>query len=200
MDYSLLLLCVGVLYAGLSIARRSFGFGVLAAVAANGGLWFFLNRQEGWGFLAHPQVWLIPPAVCVLVAAYINRRQLSESQMTAIRYATSMAIYMSSTADIFLNGVAQAPMLPLVLAGLSILGIAAGIVLRVRAFLFLGTGFLALAMFTIIWHAAVDRDQTWIWWVSGIVAGLLIYMLVAIFEKKRQQVLEVVDRIKQWEA
>jgi len=199
-DYSLLLFCVGTLYAGLSIARRSFGFGVLAAIAANGGLWFFLNRQENWGFFEHPQVWLIPPAVCVLAAAYLNRRQLTEAQMTAIRYITSMAIYISSTADIFLNGVAQAPMLPLVLAGLSILGIVAGIMLRVRAFLFLGTGFLVLSLFTVIWHAAVDRDQTWIWWVSGIVAGLLVLATVAVFEKRRQDILAALDRLKQWEA
>jgi hypothetical protein len=199
-DYSLLLLCVGVLYGGLSIARRSFGFGVLAAVAANGGLWFFLNRQDGWGFFAHPQVWLIPPAVCALAAAYLNRRQLSEAQMTAIRYFSSMAIYLSSTADIFLNGVATAPWLPMVLAAFSILGILAGIVLRVRAFLFLGTGFLALALFTIIWYAAVDLDQTWIWYASGILLGLAILVLFGIFEKKRQNILEVVERLKQWEA
>ena len=162
-DYSLLLLSVGVLYAGLSIARRSFGFGVLAALAANGGLWYFLDRQQGLEFLAHPQVWLIPPAVCVLVAAYMNRSQLSDAQMTAIRYGTSMTIYLASTGDIFLNGVARQPWLPLVLAGLSVVGILAGMVLRVRAFLFLGTGFLVLSLFTIIYHAAVDLDQTWIW-------------------------------------
>ncbi len=199
-DYSLLLVGVGLLYAGLSIARRSFGFGVLAALAANGGLWFFLGQQQGWGFLAHPQVWLIPPAVCVLVAAYLNRRQLTDAQMTAIRYASSMAVYLSSTADIFLNGVAQAPWLPVVLAGLSVLGILAGILLRVRAFLLLGTGFLALALFTVIWHAAVDLEQTWIWFACLGVLGLLILVLFAFFEKRRQDVLEVVERLKQWEA
>jgi hypothetical protein len=199
-DYSLLLVCVGVLYAGLSIARRSFGFGVLAALAANGGLWFFLDRQDKLGFLDHPQLWLIPPAVCVLAAAYLNRRQLSEAQMTAIRYFSSMAIYLSSTADIFLNGVSEAPWLPLVLGGLSILGILAGITLRVRAFLYLGTSFLVLALFTIIWHAAVDLDQTWIWAASGIVVGFLILALFAMFEKKRQEVLDVIERVKQWEA
>lgn len=199
-DYSLLLVGVGLLYATLSIARRSFGFGVLAALAANGGLWFFLGRQEGWGFLVHPQVWMIPPAVCVLVAAYINRRQLSDSQMTAIRYGSSMAIYLSSTADIFVNGVAQAPWLPVVLAGLSVLGILAGILLRVRAFLLLGTGFLALAMFTVIWYAAVDLEQTWIWYASGILLGLAILVLFAFFEKRRQDILEVVERLKQWEG
>ena len=67
-----------------------------------------------------------------------------------------MIIYVSSTADIFINGVAEAPWLPLVLAGLSIAGIFAGILLRVRAFLYLGTSFLVLALLTIIWYAAVD--------------------------------------------
>ena len=50
-NYSLLLVCVGVLYAGLSITRKSFGFGVLAALAANGGLWYFFNRQDRLGLL-----------------------------------------------------------------------------------------------------------------------------------------------------
>ncbi|MEX0676025.1 MAG: hypothetical protein WD063_03050 [Pirellulales bacterium] len=199
-DYSLLLLCVGVLYAGLSIARRSFGFGLLAALAANGGLWFFLGRQDGLEFLKHPQVWLIPPALCVLAAAYLNRRQLSEPQMTAVRYFTSMTIYLSSTADIFVIGVARAPWLPLVLAALSIVGILAGIMLRVRAFLFLGTSFLSLALFTIIWYAAEDLEQTWIWWATVVVLGILIVALFAIFEKKRQEILDAFERLKQWEA
>ena len=199
-DYSLLLTLVGVLYAGLSIARRSFGFGVLAALAANGGLWFFLDRQEGWGFLAHPQVWLIPPALCVLAAAYLNRQQLSDEMMTRIRYLASMTIYLSSTGDIFLNGVAQQPALPLVLAGLSVVGILAGMALRVRAFLFLGTGFLVLALFTMIYHAAVDLEQTWVWWASGLVLGLAIMAGVGFFERKRQGVLEMVERVKRWEG
>ncbi len=199
-DYSILLLIVGVLYAGLSIARKSFGFGMLAALAANGGLWFFLNRQEGFEFLAHPQIWLIPPAVCVLVAAYLNRAQLSGEQLTAVRYLTSTTIYVSSTADIFINGVSQQPWLPVILAGLSIAGIALGIVMRVRAFLLLGTSFLGLALFTIIWHAAVDLNQTWIWYASVVIAGVAIIALFAFFEKKRSEVLELFDQIKQWDA
>ena len=45
--YSLLLLAVGVLYAALSVLRQSFMYGVLAAVAANGSLWYLLSRHEG---------------------------------------------------------------------------------------------------------------------------------------------------------
>ena len=198
--YSLVMLVAGVLYASLSVMRRSFGFGILAALLANGGLWYLLARADGLGIWQHPQLWFIPPSVCVLVAAYMNRQHLSSSQMTSIRYLTSTVIYTSSTADIFLRGVAQSPWLPLVLAGLSIAGIFAGIVLRVRAFLFLGTSFLLLALVTVIWHAAVDLEQTWLWFVTGIVAGVLIIAMFAVFEKKKQAVLGAVEQLKTWQA
>jgi hypothetical protein len=199
-DYSVLLILVGVLYAGLSVSRRSFGFGLVAALVANGGLWYYLQRVNGLGLLEHPQIWLIPAAVCVLAAAYLNREQLTPQQMTTIRYLTSITIYVSSTADIFLNGMIEAPYLPLVLAGFSILGIFAGIMLRVRAFLFLGTSFLVLSLATIIWHATVDLDHTWLLWVTVVAAGVLILALFALFEKKRNEVLQMIEKIKQWEA
>jgi len=182
------------------VMRKSFGFGILAALAANGGLWYFLAHQEGLGWLQHPQLWLIPPALCVLIAAHLNRHRLKEEQATAYRYGAATTIYVASTADVFLNGVAEAPLLPLWLAALSIAGIFAGIALRVRAFLFLGTAFLLLALMTIIWHAAYDLEQTWIFYVTGIVAGTLIIALFAVFEKKRQEILAVVEKLREWEA
>ena len=199
-NYSLLLLTVGILYGALATLRRSFFFSILAVLAVNGSLWRMLYLYEGLGLAEHPQLWLIPPAVCVLVASHLNRTRLSQQQLTTIRYLSAIVIYAASTADIFLNGVANAPWLPGVLAVLAIVGIFAGIMLRVRAFLFLGTTFLLVALMTIIWYAAVERSQTWIWWVSGIVAGLLIITLFGLFEKKRDDVLRVVEDLKQWQA
>lgn len=199
-NYSIVLLFVGGLYAALAVTRKSFGFGVLAALAANGGLWHFLHRVGGLGLAEHPQLWLIPPALCVLAAAYLNRDRLTASQMTGVRYITSMTIYLSSTADIFLVGVRAAPWLPLLLAGLSLAGIFGGIVLRVRAFLFLGTGFLILSLMTMIYHAAVNLEQTWIWGVTGLVVGVAILVMFAVFEKKRQDILRLVEELKQWQG
>jgi hypothetical protein len=68
----------------------------------------------------------------------------------------------------------------------------------VRGFLFLGLGFLTLALFTIVWYAAVDLHQTWLWAASGIVAGLVILALFALFEKKREDVLRMVEQLKGW--
>ncbi len=109
-----------------------------------------------------------------------------------------MAIYLASTADIILTGVARAPWLPAVLAALSVGGIFTGILLRVRGFLFLGLGFLSLAIFSIIWYAAVDLHQTWLWAASGVVAGVLILVMFGLFEKKRHEVIRVVGQLKEW--
>ena len=49
-----------------------------------------------------------------------------------------------------------------------------------------------------IWHAAVDRAQTWVWWASGIVLGAAVLALFALFEKRRNDVLRVIEDIKQW--
>jgi hypothetical protein len=198
-NYSLLLLTVGVLYAALAALRQSFLFGVLAAMAANGSLWHLLYRADGLGFFEHPQLWLIPPAVCVLIAAYLNREQLTKEQMTTVRYMAAIVIYVASTADVFLNGVEEAPWLPLVLAAISILGIFTGILLRVRAFVYLGTSFLMVALLTIIWYAAVELGYAWLWWVCGIVAGVCIIAVFAVFEKKRDDMLHLVERLKAWE-
>jgi hypothetical protein len=199
-NYSALLVIVGLLYGALSVMRRSFGFGLLAALAGNGGLWYFLHHVDGLGLLTHPQLWLIPAALSVLAAAYLNRAALSDKQMQLIRYVCMMLIYLSSTTDMFINGVAQAPWLPVVLAGLSVAGVLAGMVLCVRSFLFLGTGFLLLSLVTIIYHASVDLHQTWLIWVSGIALGLAILFFFALFEKKRNEIVAVVGKLREWEG
>jgi hypothetical protein len=44
----------------------------------------------------------------------------------------------------------------------------------------------------------VDRTQTWVWWASGIVLGVGIVALFAVFEKRRNDVLRLIDEIKKW--
>ena len=62
----------------------------------------------------------------------------------------------------------------------------------------MGFAFLFLDLFSMIWHAAVDRYQTWVWWVSGIVLGAAIIALFAVFEKRRQEVLRLIEDVKRW--
>ena len=104
MMFWVLLLSVGALYALVAVMRKSFVFAMIAALTSNASLWYLLHQTGTLGFDQHPQVWLIPPALCTLVAAYLNRHQLRESQLTAIRYAAATVIYASSTVEIFING------------------------------------------------------------------------------------------------
>jgi hypothetical protein len=200
-DYSNLLFLVGLFYGALSVMRRSFVFGILAALAGNGGLWTMLRVAEGYGFYQHPQLWLIPVSLSVLAAGHVNRDQLTKDQMTMIRYATLMMIYVSSTSDIFINGVSDSPWLTMILLVLSVIGVLAGLALRIRAFLFLGTAFLLLSLLAIIWTASVTLNLG-LWWllVAGIAFGFLIIISFALFEKKRREILELAERLKQWQA
>jgi hypothetical protein len=95
--------------------------------------------------------------------------------------------------------VREAPWLPLVLGGLAVAGVFAGIMLRVRAFLVLGSTFLVIALLTMILSAHLNLGWTWLWWVAGITLGVLIIVLFAVFEKKRSELLLVVENLKQWE-
>jgi hypothetical protein len=198
-QYSLVLFMIGLLYASLSILRRSFVFGILAALAGNAGLWHMLHQTSSYGFFHHPQLWLIPVAISVLIAAHLNRESYTEEQMAGIRYVTLMMIYVSSTSDILINGVSESPWLPLALGGLSLVGVMCGIMLRVRAFLFLGATFLLIAVISMIWYASDNLGWTWLWWVAGIVTGALIIFTFALFEKKRGEMLQVLEDLRAWQ-
>jgi hypothetical protein len=197
-DFAALLFLVGFFYVVVSTARRSFAIGMLATLAANGGLWSLLYRRPDLRVIVHPQLWLIPAAVSVLIAAQLNRDRITPPRLSFIRYACLMIVYISSTADIFLNGVRDHPVLPIVLAVLSVAGVLLGILFRLRAFLFLGTTFLAFAIITMIHFASVNLHWTWLWYVAGIALGAAILALFALFEKKRTQMLALVDGLKSW--
>jgi hypothetical protein len=199
-DYSSLLFVVGGLYGLLSSFRRSFVFGMLAAIAGNAGLWYALHGTQDYQFLQHPQLWLVPAALSVLLAAYLNEDKFSEDQMAGIRYLSLVTIYASSTADIFINGVANSPWLPLILGAFSLAGVFSGIMFKIRGLLLLGSVFLLLSITTMIWYASVNFGWTWLWYVAGIATGATIIFMFAVFEKKRNEVMRMVEGLKEWEV
>jgi hypothetical protein len=196
--YALVWFLAAGLYGVVAMARRSTGWAITAALAANFGLWALL-MHAGIGFLTHPQAWIIPLGLIVLISEHINHDRLSREVSQGLRYLGISLIYVASTADLFLTGLGRSVWLPIILAVLCVAGVLAGILLRVRAFLFLGVGFLLVDILTMIWHAAVDRAHTWLWWASGIVLGAAILALFALFEKRRNDVLELLDRFRRWD-
>ena len=148
---------------------------------------------------ANPQLWLIPPALSVLVAAQVNRHRLTPETLAGIRYAATIVIYVSSTSEVFTRGFEVGLWPPMILLGLAVAGALVGIALRVRAFLYLGSTFTLVALITMVRHAAHSIDHVWPWWVFGIALGVAILILFGVFEKKRPEVMVLIGRLRQWE-
>ena len=144
-------------------------------------------------------MFIIPPCVTILAAAQLNRDRLERGALASIRYFAITTIYVSSTGEMFQHGIGTTLWLPMVLAGLSVLGVLAGMMLRVRAFLYLGTSFLLLSLVSMVWHAARSIGHVWPWWVFGFTLGLALLTLFGIFEKKRAEMLLLIERLKEWE-
>jgi hypothetical protein len=197
--YWMVLFMAGVFYGVMGHLRKSLLAGALSGVAMMTGYWAFL-MESNVAFAAYPHVWLIPAALVVLVAEYLNHQRLTAQQSGTVRYLALGVIYLSTTVDMFMEPLAKSmPWGALLLMGLSIAGVLAGIVLRVRSFLLLGVLFLCIDLVTMIKYAAVDLDHTWVLWASGVVAGALILALFAYFEKRRNDVRGIIDKLKAWE-
>jgi hypothetical protein len=198
-SYSLVLFTIGVLYMMLSFARKSLVWGVAAALAGHGALWSLLAGTEDFTFAARPQFWLIPPAVSALVAAHINRRRLSEEQLTGIRYVAISLIYVSSSVEMLKIGIGQSPWPPMILIGLAIAGVALGIAMQVRAYLYMGTAFVLVSLVSMVAHASRSIHHSWPWWAFGIAMGGLILFIFGWFEGHREQIVRLVERLRHWE-
>jgi len=197
-SYGASLLSATFAYASFGYLRKSTLYWGVSILFANASLWTILQDFR-FSFVQHPQLWVIPPALCVLVIVQIMRQQMARTQITAARYMATTSIYVSSTAELFLHGISEAPWMPIVLACISIVGILFGIGARIRALLWLGMLFLCVAMFSIVWHAAVDLDQTWVWYATGIVMGVFILGVFAMFEKRRESLKRLVSTIQTWD-
>ena len=191
--YAWLWFLAGGVYGLVALSRNSFGWALLAALATNAALWSLLTHHQV-PFIVHPQVWVIPLALIVLVSEHVNRYRLSADVSNTMRYAGIAMIYVASSADMFIAGVGNSMWLPVILAALCVAGVLGGIMLRVRAFIHLGVGFLLLDLFSMIWHAAVDLQQTWVWYASGIVLGVVVLALFAYLEKSRTHDKEPVEK------
>ena len=198
-DSSLLLVGYGLLNIVLAQFRRNFLYSLGAGFCANLAFWFLLGRTESLAFVEHPQFWLIPPAISVLGAAQLNQKRLGARQLTFIRYLAIIVIYLSSTSEMMIQGLATSLWPPLVLATLSIMGVFLGIGLRVRAFLYLGVAFLVISILSMIFHAHQAVGNIWPWFVFGVVSGIGFWILIALRDRYQDRLQEIVDHLRSWD-
>ncbi|MCC9656996.1 hypothetical protein [Rhodopirellula halodulae] len=195
------LLLVGAIYYGMmSLLWRNGLPRVATVVLANAALWITLTQIPGWDFLSHPQAWLIPPAACVLAVAHLQRDRLDAATSSAVRYACTLVIYLSSTADMLLSEIGTSLWGPIILVLLALAGMAVGVVLRVKPFLYLGTIFAFLGVTSMVWHSTQAIDAVWPWWAFGITTGLLLLTGLAMIEKHRPRLNRLANQLATWDG
>ncbi len=199
-DGGTLMLIAGLAYLVMSYLNQSMASGLVAIMFGNMALWMFYQRFDSFSFARNPQWWLIPPATSALIAAHLNRNRLKPPQLAAIRYFCAAVIYVSSTSEIFLSGLGENIWPPIILAVLAIVGLMAGIVLRIRSFLYLSILFLLVAMLSMVSHAHQRLDHVWPWWAFGIASGIGILILFGMFEKRKNEMRGLANRLKDWDV
>ena len=198
-DPALVMMTIGLMYLMVCYLRQSVVSGAATVVFGNLALWLMLHKFPATAFLEHPQLWLIPPALSVLIGTWLIRDRLSEAQLTAIRYLCAATIYISSTSEIFIRGIGDSLWPPMLLAGLAVAGMMLGILLRIKSFLYLGSLFLLMAMLTMVSHAHQRFDHVWPWWAFGIGLGIAILVMFGLFEKRKNQLKQVATEFQQWQ-
>lgn len=171
---------------------RSFAYG--AALLYHGGfylLWWNLGITD-------PQGFLIPAGLLILWFAQFNHQELPRPTANKLRLAALLILYGSSAFSLLQVG---GGLPALILAMTCVLGILAGIALRIRAYLYLGTLFLLLdvADQLVFFSARYALAK----WIVGFGLGLLLVALAVLFESRRETVLArikaVTAELARWE-
>ena len=136
---SVALLTIGVLYLGMRRATNRVLPLYLGVTALNIGVYLW---APGWArHYQLGQLYIIPAALSMLWLLHVHRRDVRPAVLHSVRLATISILYASATSDVFLRASLTVFIAAL---GLSLMGVAVGIALRVRAFLYAGVAFFVI--------------------------------------------------------
>ena len=189
--------CASLFYAVLASTQRSRFYSLLALGTLAAAFCLLWQRME-LGLTEHVQLYGIPIGIAILLAEQIHHRELKSSVASTMRYIALTCIYLTSSAE-FLWELGESIWLPLTLIGLSIVGILAGIFLRIRSFVIVGFTSMALVLGALVYYAAVDQRQAWVFAVALLALGIPTLGFFMVFEKKKTQILAAANRFWNWE-
>ena len=198
--YEFLLIIAAIYYFAVGTMWKATLPRVTGVILGNAAWWFVLIQMPGWGFLLHPQLWLIPPAACILIMTHLYRERIEPQVASGIRYGATLLIYISSSADMLLQQIGTTLSGPIILVLLALTGMLLGVILRIRPFLYLGAMFVFLGVTSMVWHANRAFESTWPWWVFGISMGLILLAGLMMLEKFKPQLQAHAKKLSTWEA
>ncbi len=133
------LLAAAVLYLSLASALRNPWPLYLGVLALNGAVYLWAPLwAELYGLW---QFYIVPAAVSVLALLHLHRRELRPRVLNGARLAALSVLYAGAGLDVFLRPELSVFVLALALA---LVGLIAGVALRIRVFLYAGVAFLVL--------------------------------------------------------
>ncbi|MFY0565391.1 hypothetical protein ACN28E_16330 [Archangium lansingense] len=145
----------GLLYAALGAVERSRLFGSLAATACNAALLIGALSQDMEGL----EIYLAPLGLLLLMLGQLFTSSLPRAARNAVRILGGLLLYVPAAAKLTLQiGQAADGTYAFVFGAACLLGVAAGMVLHIRAYLALGTLFLTLDVAATLVHAGL-RDH-----------------------------------------
>ena len=189
------LLATAGFYALAAFRLRSKAPGYAAAVLFNGFLWLAWYLM-GWRMADYPQFYLIPVGFTTILLGEVNREEFGRPAVNALRNLGLMVIYASLASPIWQT---QSFGAWLALLLLSLLGIFAGIGLRVQSFLWLGLACFVLDVTYQLTRLGLEHALAR--WGVMLSLGVALILFVALNEKKRivATMREYYDKARTWE-
>lgn len=165
-----------LLYAALAMTSSHRIYVVLAAFLANLSLFYAIASADFSG----PQTYLAPIGLFTLMLGHVFRENLTDLAKKWTRLAGSILLYLPAAIHIsFSVGSSVAAIYVIIFGIVCLLGIAAGMIFKIRSYLFMGLGFFTLVILANLVRAGL-RDQKmgfFLLTLSGlvIIGGLIYY-------------------------
>ncbi len=177
------------------LGRAQRRFALLSSVAFNAALGFAWLAAG----LHHAQYLLVPVGLTALVLLRVFERDFAPLSLQRARAVAVTAIYAAAA---FEPLAMPTPWTLWLCALICVLGVAAGIALRVRSYVFLGTGFLVTTVVASLTRYGLQQPRIGALLLSGL--GLLIVGFMVLVTTRRSELLQQYQRARsmlaQWQG
>ncbi len=203
-DYSWLFFGAALLNVLMACLRKSFIHSVVAAIAGNASLWLYLTSNGSLIFADDPQLWVIPPAISLMIVAQIFKEKLDRRQISTIRYMCLTLVYLTASFEMVIDWASAEGHTGqmLILGVLSLIGIGVGALFKMSQFIYLGLIFLVMTLLSLVFAAlnAIKGDNNLIMIFSLVILlGILILVVIHLWKNHEERIKGWIEKLDSWD-
>ncbi len=157
----------------------------VAVLFFNLGIWGILYKNG----ITNVSYYLIPFGIVALMVLELNKNVIKVKDLKTYRSIASTLIYLSGSFQMYESMSLKGSLL---VFGFSLAGILLGVFLKVKLYLYIGSGFMILTVISNLIFFSLK--YTMIWWILGTLTGLGLIAVTSFLDKKRQEY----DSIQNW--